>query len=140
MKSFIANIEAMTEDNRDFRRVLYTGSHLQLVVMSLSPGEEIGEEVHADHDQFFRIEKGRGEVWIDGRCTMIRHDDAVIVPAGARHNLINTGEKPMKVYTIYSPAVHQEGVVQRRKEDAELPMTVPEDDGRDIQNRRAILS
>lgn len=92
MKGFVEDIEELTEDNKDFRRVLYTGKHLQLVLMALKPGEEIGEEVHADHDQFFRVEKGRGEVWIDGERTKIKSDDAIIVPAGAKHNVINTGE------------------------------------------------
>ena len=83
MKGFVADIEDLTEDNTNFRHVLYTGKHLQLVLMALKPGEEIGEEVHADHDQFFRIEKGKGEVWIDGKRTKVRNDDAIIVPAGA---------------------------------------------------------
>uniref|UniRef100_UPI00261DE221 cupin domain-containing protein n=1 Tax=Phenylobacterium sp. TaxID=1871053 RepID=UPI00261DE221 len=93
MKGFVQDIEDLTEDNRDFRRVLYTGKHLQLVVMALKPGEEIGEEVHPDHDQFFRLEKGKGEVWIDGERTKIKSDDAIVVPAGARHNVVNTGDK-----------------------------------------------
>ncbi|MBO9707413.1 MAG: cupin domain-containing protein [Caulobacter sp.] len=118
MKGFVADIEALTEDNGDFRRVLYTGKHLQLVLMSLEPGEDIGEEVHPDHDQFFRIEKGKGEIWIDGRRSPVRHDDAVIVPAGARHNLINTGDKPLKVYTIYGPPDHRDGVVRQTKAQA----------------------
>ena len=84
MKGFVEDIEALTEDNKDFRRVLYTGKHLQLVLMALRPGDEIGEEVHADRDQFFRVEKGKGEVWIDGERTKIKADDAIIVPAGAR--------------------------------------------------------
>ena len=94
MKGFVEDIEELTEENKDFRRVLYTGKHLQLVLMALKPGEEIGEEVHSDHDQFFRVEKGKGEVLIDGVRTKIKSDDAIIVPAGARHNVINTGEKP----------------------------------------------
>lgn len=88
MKGFIADIEDATDDNTDFRRVLYTGKHLQLVLMSLNPGEEIGEEVHATHDQFFRIEKGKGVVLIDGTVSKIKKDHAVIVPAGSRHNII----------------------------------------------------
>ncbi|PLR28620.1 cupin domain-containing protein [Caulobacter zeae] len=118
MKGFVAGIKSLAEGNRDFRRVLYTGQHLQLVLMSLEPGDDIGEEVHADHDQFFRIEKGKGEIWINGICTMVRHDDAFIVPAGARHNLVNTGEKTLKVYTIYGPPDHRDGVVRRTKSAA----------------------
>lgn len=119
MNGFVEDIEDLTEQNSAFRRVLYTGKHLQLVLMALKPGEEIGEEVHADHDQFFRVEKGKGEVVIDGRVHHIEDDDAVIVPAGARHNVINTGEKPMKLYTIYGPPDHREGVVHLTKADAE---------------------
>ena len=119
MKGFVADIEDLTEDNKDFRRVLYTGKHLQLVLMALKPGEEIGEEVHADHDQFFRIEKGKGEVWIDGVRTRIKSDDAIIVPAGARHNVINTGEKSLKLYTLYGPPDHRDGIVRTTKAEAE---------------------
>ncbi|CAN1562372.1 {ManC} Mannose-6-phosphate isomerase [Caulobacteraceae bacterium] len=119
MKGFVADIEDLTEDNRDFRRVLYTGKHLQLVLMSLKPGEDIGEEVHPDHDQFFRVEKGKGEVWIDGVCTRIKSDHAVVVPAGARHNVVNTGEKSLKLYTIYGPADHKDGTVRATKAKAE---------------------
>lgn len=119
MKGFVEDIEELTEENRDFRRVLYTGKHLQLVLMALEPGEEIGEEVHEDHDQFFRVEKGKGEVWIDGVRTKIKGDDAVIVPAGAKHNVVNTGDKPLKLYTIYGPSDHRDGVVHRTKADAE---------------------
>ncbi len=119
MKGFIDDIEDLTEDNHDFRRVVYTGKYLQLVLMSLNPGEDIGEEVHVDHDQFFRIEKGKGEVVIDGVATKIKRDDAIIVPAGARHNVINTGEKPLRLYTIYGPPEHAEGVVRATKAEAE---------------------
>lgn len=87
MKGFIANIEQLTEENPHYRRVLYTGEHLQLVLMTIQPGEEIGEEVHEDHDQFFRIEKGEGKVFIDGYGTAIKADDAIVVPAGAKHNV-----------------------------------------------------
>jgi mannose-6-phosphate isomerase-like protein (cupin superfamily) len=119
MKGFVDNIDRLTVDNKDFRRVLYTGKHLQLVLMALRPGEEIGEEVHDDHDQFFRIEKGHGEVWIDGACTEIKADDAIIVPAGARHNVVNTGDKKLKLYTVYGPPEHKDGVVRATKADAE---------------------
>ena len=119
MKGFVEDIEELTEDNNDFRRVLYTGKHLQLVLMALQPGEEIGEEVHEDHDQFFRVEKGKGEVWIDGERTKIKSDDAIIVPAGAKHNVINTGDKSLKLYTLYGPPDHKDGVVHKTKADAE---------------------
>ena len=118
MKGFVDDIDRLTVENKDFRRVLYTGKHLQLVLMALRPGEEIGEEVHDDHDQFFRIEKGEGEVWIDGQRTKIKADDAIIVPAGARHNVINTGSEPLKLYTLYAPPEHRDGVVHPRKADA----------------------
>ena len=100
MKGFVDDIEKLTEENADFRRVLYTGKHLQLVLMAIAPGDEIGEEVHETHDQFFRIEAGKGEVLIDGTRTPVEADDAVIVPAGARHNVFNTGSEPLKLYTI----------------------------------------
>ena len=119
MKGFVEEIEELTEENNDFRRVLYTGKHLQLVLMALKPGEEIGEEVHEDHDQFFRVEKGKGEVVIDGTSTKIKSDDAIVVPAGARHNVINTGGKPLKLYTIYGPPEHRDGVVRETKAEAE---------------------
>jgi mannose-6-phosphate isomerase-like protein (cupin superfamily) len=118
MKGFVKDIEDMTKENSNFRRVLYTGKHLQLVLMTLAPGEEIGEEVHSDGDQFFRFEKGKGEAWIDGHMTEIRSDFAVVVPAGARHNIKNTGDKPLKLYTIYGPPEHQDGIVRATKADA----------------------
>ena len=119
MKGFVDDIDRLTVENKDFRRVLYTGKHLQLVLMALRPGEEIGEEVHDDHDQFFRIEKGEGEVWIDGQRTKIKADDAIIVPAGARHNVINTGAKKLKLYTVYGPPDHKDGIVRATKAEAE---------------------
>tara|TARA_R110000824_G_scaffold398693_1_gene603090 strand:+ start:887 stop:1282 length:396 start_codon:yes stop_codon:yes gene_type:complete len=119
MNGFIEDIEGLTEENEDFRRVLYTGHNLQLVLMAIPPGSEIGEEVHADRDQFFRIEKGKGEVWIDGRCTEIKADDGVIVPQGARHNIICTGKKPLRLYTIYGPPEHVDGTVHRTRAEAE---------------------
>ena len=118
MKGFIDDIEKRTEENEDFRRVLYTGHHLQLVLMSLRPGEEIGEEVHEDRDQFFRIEEGEGEVVIDGVRHQIEDDDAIIVPAGARHNVICTGDSPLRLYTLYGPPEHRDGVVHPTKADA----------------------
>jgi mannose-6-phosphate isomerase-like protein (cupin superfamily) len=119
MRGFVDDIEAMTEWNADFRRVLYTGQHLQLVLMALPPGEEIGEEIHRDTDQFFRVEEGKGEVWIDGRKTKIKSDAAILVPAGARHNIKNTGSEPLKLYTLYSPPVHSDGTVHTTKAEAE---------------------
>jgi mannose-6-phosphate isomerase-like protein (cupin superfamily) len=119
VKGFIGDIQGRTEENRNFRRVLYTGPHLQLVLMALLPGEEIGEEVHEDTDQFFRVEKGKGEVWIDGKKTKVESDMAIVVPAGARHNIRNTGEKPLQLYTIYAPPHHADGTVQATKAEAE---------------------
>jgi mannose-6-phosphate isomerase-like protein (cupin superfamily) len=119
MKGFIADIEDRTEANRDFRHVLYTGPHMQLVLMSLEPGEEIGEETHESTDQFFRVEQGEGIVSIDGRETPIESDSAILVPAGARHNVKNTGHEPLRLYTLYAPPQHADGTVQRTKADAE---------------------
>ena len=119
MKGFIGDIEDLTEENTDFRRVLYTGANLQLVLMSLEPGEEIGEEVHEDRDQFFRVEEGEGEVWIDGTRSGIKDDDAILVPAGARHNIVNTGDEPLRFYTLYAPPEHRDGTVHRTKAEAD---------------------
>jgi mannose-6-phosphate isomerase-like protein (cupin superfamily) len=119
MKGFVGDIEGRTEGNSDFRRVLYTGRQMQLVLMALPPGEEIGEEVHAEHDQFFRIEQGKGEVLIDGGRTEIRSGVAIVVPAGARHNVRNTGEQPLRLYTIYAPPEHADGTVRATRAQAE---------------------
>ena len=119
MKGFHDDIERRTTSNEDFRRVLYTGGHMQLVLMTLQPGEEIGAEVHADRDQFFRIEQGSGAVDIDGVENRVEEDFAVIVPAGARHNVRNTGDAPLRLYTIYGPPEHKDKVVQRTKAEAE---------------------
>jgi mannose-6-phosphate isomerase-like protein (cupin superfamily) len=118
MKGFVDDIEDKTEENTDFRRVLYTGKHLQLVLMALRPGEEIGEEVHRDRDQFFRVEKGEGEVSIDGHKSKIESDTAIVVPAGARHNVKNTGDRPLKLYTLYAPPEHRNGTVHVTPADA----------------------
>ena len=118
MKGFVGNLEEMTEGNASFRSVLYTGNMLQLVLMSIKPGEEIGEEVHSDRDQFFRVEKGKGEIWIDGHRTQIKSDFGIVVPAGARHNIKNTGEKALKLYTLYGPPEHEDGTVHVTKVDA----------------------
>jgi len=118
MKGYCDDIEKRTLENEDFRRVLYTGKHLQLVLMTLPPGCDIGEEVHEDRDQFFRIEEGQGEVRIDGIANKVEDDFAVIVPAGARHNVINTSDKPLRLYTIYGPPEHRDKVVHKTKADA----------------------
>jgi mannose-6-phosphate isomerase-like protein (cupin superfamily) len=133
MKGFVRDIEKLTEANKDFRRVLYTGGRLQLVLMALRRDEEIGEEVHAEHDQFFRVEKGKGEVLIDGKRTKIKSGDAVLVPAGARHNVINTGRKPMKLYTLYGPPEHRDQVVRATKAKAEA--TEEHFDGKTTEKR-----
>jgi mannose-6-phosphate isomerase-like protein (cupin superfamily) len=119
MKGFVDDIEKLTEENTDFRRVLYTGKHMQLVLMSLKPGEEIGAEVHDDRDQFFRVEKGKGEVQIDGKSHAVEADDAIIVPAGARHNVLNKGKEPLQLYTLYGPPEHKEGTVHVTKAQAD---------------------
>jgi mannose-6-phosphate isomerase-like protein (cupin superfamily) len=119
MKGFCDDIEKATMDNRDFRRVLYTGNHLQLVVMTLQPGDEIGSEVHEDRDQFFRVEDGEGVVLIDGKENPVEDGSAVIVPAGAQHNVINRGSTPLKLYTLYGPPEHKDGIVQSTKADAD---------------------
>jgi mannose-6-phosphate isomerase-like protein (cupin superfamily) len=118
MKGFVDDIRDMTEKNSDFRHVLYTGKHLQLVLMALRPGEDIGEEVHPDRDQFFRVESGEGEVTIDGRKTPFTSDFAIVVPAGARHNVANTGKTPLRLYTLYGPPEHTDGTVQVTKAEA----------------------
>lgn len=118
-KGYVDNIEKATVENDDFRRTVYTGNYLQLVLMTLQPGEEIGEETHEDRDQFFRIEEGRGEIHIDGVKNQVEDDYAVIVPAGALHNVVNTGDEPLRIYTIYGPPEHIEGTVHRTKEEAD---------------------
>lgn len=118
MKGFVQNIESIAVDNRAFRRVLYTANSCQLVVMSLAPQEEIGAEVH-DLDQFFRVEEGSGEAILDGVRTPIRAGFAVLVPAGTRHNIVNTGKVPLQLYTLYSPPNHRDGVVHHSRADAE---------------------
>ena len=118
MKGFVDDIAHLTEENADFRRVIYTAKNLQLVLMTLQPGEEIGDEVHTDRDQFFRVERGEGEARIDGVRAPIREETAMVVPAGARHNVKNTGKGLMKIYTIYAPPEHLDGTVHRTKQDA----------------------
>jgi mannose-6-phosphate isomerase-like protein (cupin superfamily) len=118
MKGFVQDIESLAVKSDDFRRVLYTAKNCQLVLMSLKAGEEIGAEVHT-LDQFFRVEEGTGEAVLDGARTAIRAGFAVVVPAGANHNIINTGGVPLKLYTIYAPPNHRDGVVHHTREEAE---------------------
>jgi len=119
-KGYVINIEEATKENDNFRRVLYTAKHSQLVLMSLKPGEEIGEEVHNNLDQFFRFEEGEGKVVIEGEEFQIEDGFAVVIPAGTKHNIINTSsEMPLKLYTIYSPPNHKDVTVHKTKEEAE---------------------
>ena len=130
MKGFNANIEKETLENNNFRKVLYTGKHSQLVLMSLKPNEEIGMEVHKDNDQFFRFEKGQGKCIIDSNFYELGDGSVIIVPAGAQHNIINTsGLEDLKLYTIYSPAHHKDGIVRATKEEAEKKENDEEFDG-----------
>lgn len=120
MKGFYSNIEIDTLENENFRKVLYTGKNSQLVLMSLLPNEEIGMEVHEENDQFFRFESGEGLCIIDGNEYDVEDGVAIVVPAGAEHNIINTSEtENLKMYTIYSPAHHKDGIVRETKEEAE---------------------
>ena len=118
MKGFVQNIDALTTGNSDFRRVLYTSRNSQLVLMSLQPHEQIGEEIHT-LDQFFRVEQGTGSAILDGIRTAIEPGFAVLVPAGTLHNIINTGDTAMKVYSIYAPPNHRDGIVHHTRGDAE---------------------
>lgn len=118
MKGFVQDIETLAVENTDFRRVLYTAKYCQLVLMALKPKEEIGAEVHK-LDQFFRVEDGTGEAVLDGVKTAIHAGFALLVPAGTRHNVINTGSVPLKLYTLYSPPNHRDGTVHHTRKDAE---------------------
>ena len=119
MTGFVGNIEKETLKNNNFRKVLYSAPHSQLVLMSLKPNEEIGMEVHQDNDQFFRFEKGQGKCIIDGNEYEVSDGSAVVVPAGAQHNVINvSGSEELRLYTIYSPAHHKDGIVRATKADA----------------------
>jgi mannose-6-phosphate isomerase-like protein (cupin superfamily) len=120
MKGFSSNIEKNTLENDNYRKVLYTGKHSQLVLMCLKPMEEIGLEVHPENDQFFRFEKGRGKCVIDGNEYAVQDGSAIVVPAGAQHNIINVSQsESLKLYTIYSPAHHKDGIVRTSKKEAE---------------------
>ncbi len=128
MKGFHANIEKETVENSNFRKVLYTGEHSQLVLMAIKPAGEIGMEIHTENDQFFRFEGGEGMCVIDGNEYRVTDGSAIVVPAGAEHNVINTSDdKPLKLYTIYSPPHHKDGVVRATREEAEA--SEPEFDG-----------
>ncbi len=119
MTGYISNIEDVVSENTNFRKVLYTGSHMQLVAMSLKPLEDIGMEIHDTVDQFFRFESGQGKVIMNGEETLVEGDMVVIVPAGTEHNIINTSDsEDLKLYTIYAPANHPEGTIHATKEDA----------------------
>lgn len=119
MKGYLDDIEKITKENGNFRKVLFTGKFSQLVVMRLKPGEDIGKEIHPDVDQFFRIEEGEAKVVIDGEEAMAKEDFAIIVPAGSEHNLINTSkDKELKLYTIYSPPNHPEDTVHKTQGEA----------------------
>lgn len=120
MKGFYDNIEKLTVENENFRKVLYTTKGMQLVLMSLKPNEDIGEEVHNEHDQFFRFEAGEGKVVLDDNIYEVKDGDSVIVPAGSNHNIINTSSsESLKLYTIYSPAHHKDQLIHITKQDAE---------------------
>lgn len=120
MKGYKTNIEKETLNNKNFRKVLYTGAYSQLVLMSLKPKQEIGSEVHEENDQFLRFEGGSGRVMIDDTKYTVKDGDAVVIPAGARHNVINTSATDeLKLYTIYSPPHHKDGIVRKTKEEAE---------------------
>jgi mannose-6-phosphate isomerase-like protein (cupin superfamily) len=132
MKGFAGNIEELTLENDNFRKVLYTHTHSQLVLMSLKPSEDIGLEVHEDNDQFFRFESGQGLVVIDGNEYEVKDGSAIVVPAGAEHNVINTSNaQALKLYTIYSPAHHKDGVVRATKAEAEADS--PDYDGQNSE-------
>ncbi|MBI1960791.1 MAG: cupin domain-containing protein [Candidatus Liptonbacteria bacterium] len=119
MKGFVTNIERAAEENEYFRKVLYTDQRVQLVVMSLAPGEDIGEEVH-ELDQFIRVESGEGSSVLDGVPHGLKDGFAIVIPQGTRHNIINTSaDKPMKLYTLYAPPNHKDGTIHKMKADAE---------------------
>jgi mannose-6-phosphate isomerase-like protein (cupin superfamily) len=119
LKGFVTDIEKDTIKNNNFRKVLYTGKNSQLVLMSLKPGEDIGEEIHKDTDQFFRVDAGSGAVIINDVKTRIKNGSAIVIPQGAKHNVINTGKEDLKLYSIYSPPHHADGTIHKTKEEAE---------------------
>jgi mannose-6-phosphate isomerase-like protein (cupin superfamily) len=118
MKGHVTNIERDTLANEDYRRVLYTGAHLQLVLMTLGPREEIGLERHEGHDQFIRVESGSGEALLDGKKHRLEDGVSIVIPSGTEHNVVNTSTtEPLKLYTLYGPPEHPDGTVQRTKKD-----------------------
>ena len=120
MQGFVRDIEELTLSNNNFRQVIYTGHHAQLVLMSLLPNEEIGMEVHETTDQFLRVEKGEGKVIMNGEEHLLKDGSAIIVPAGTKHNILNTSStEPMKLYTLYSPSHHKDGIIHKTKKEAE---------------------
>ena len=130
MRGYHDNIEQQTLDNGDFRRVLYTGKHLQLVLMTLQPGDEIGAETHDGIDQFFRFEEGEGTVDLGDEQVAVGDGSAVVVPSGVRHNVRNTGDVPLKLYSIYGPPEHLDGIVQSTKAEADARHADEEWDGK----------
>lgn len=139
MKGFKINIEKDTLGNTNFRKVLYTASHMQLVLMSLQPGEDIGEERHMLVDQFFRFESGSGKCIIDGNKYDVKGGDVIIVPAGAKHNIINTSNSvALKLYTIYAPPNHKDGTIRATKEEAAI--IAEEYDGKKTEEARQVCS
>lgn len=118
MKGYVENIEKLSLENEHFRKVLYTGKNVQLVVMTLKPGEDIGEEVH-QLDQFIRIEAGSGKVVLDGVEHLLADGSAVIIPQGTRHNIFNTGQEPLKLYTLYAPPNHKDGTIHATRAEAQ---------------------
>ena len=121
MTGYSTNIERATEENEDFRHVLYTGEHTQLVLMTLQPGEDIGRETHPDVDQFIRIESGTATAVLDGEEIGLDDGDVLVIPAGAEHNVTNTADDtPLRLYTLYSPPEHPDGTVQATKPQEEV--------------------
>ena len=135
MKGYKDNIEKATLKNKNFRKVVYTSAYSQLVLMSLKPKEEIGAETHPENDQFMRFEGGKGRVEIDENSYNVKDGDAVVIPAGAKHNVINTGKDKLKIYTIYSPPHHKDQIVRKTKEEAEA--NEEEFDGTMTEKRKA---
>lgn len=135
MKGYKDNIEKATLKNKNFRKVVYTSAYSQLVLMSLKPKEEIGAETHPENDQFMRFEGGKGRVEIDDNSYNVKDGDAVVIPAGAKHNVINTGKDKLKIYTIYSPPHHKDQIVRKTKEEAEA--NEEEFDGTMTEKRKA---
>jgi len=124
MTGYVDNIEKLTLSNTNFRQIVYTGQHAQLVLMSLLPSEDIGMETHQTTDQFLRVEQGEGKVVMNGEEHLIKDGSAIIVPAGKEHNIINScSERELKLYTIYSPPHHKDGIVHKTKQDASADQT-----------------